>query len=139
MAEEPSDGLRVKTGLPKENGLSPLATQIMDAPTAPVIVIGVLRLDDIVHHVAADSRTGVLDISQIEADLTADEVRVVMGVLARAQERRTGRVAITGIDGEPTGELEPPEEETTDAAGTVAIDDGSGEPMFVAPPLASVQ
>lgn len=88
-------GISVRTGLPKNNGVAPLADVLVDDTTRPTVAIGVLHVEDVVYHVKADTRTAILRFAQIEAsDLTDAEREQVIKILNAARERRTGQVPL---------------------------------------------
>lgn len=115
-------GISVRTGLPKNNGVAPLADVLVDDTTRPTVAIGVLHVEDVVYHVKADTRTAVLRFAQIEAsDLTDAERETVVKILNAARERRTGQVPLP-LDEVSDKAVDPPIE----AAGGGHVE-GQGE------------
>lgn len=95
--DEGSVGIKVLAGLPDANGLPAIAENLLDDPR-PVYALVELRPRHEVHNIDTDSHTLVLRIAQIEplAGAAADKLR---DQLREVREKRTGVVALPGVDG----------------------------------------
>lgn len=136
-------GIELLAGLPKNNGLSPLAGEVLDDPK-PVYALVELRPRKEVHNIDTDSHTVVLRIGQIEA-LAGEAGKAVRDQLVTAREQRTGERPMIGSDGgiEPDAAPErhepdtgpggtvPPAEVPTAASDTAA--DADATPAFTPP------
>lgn len=98
MAQE--IGLALRAGLPKDNGLAPRAPDLADDVQRRLVIAAIVRVEDIVTHVTADTQTVVTRFDEIEA-MDDDLAEEVQKLLRRQMERRTGRVQLPGFDGDP--------------------------------------
>jgi len=104
MADEtPSGyaGVKLRGGLPSDNGLAPLADELVNDKTRIVYSVVASKVADIVEHVDNNTKTSVLKIIGIEADLTDEEIHAVRLILDRARVRRTGEQPLFDAAGEP--------------------------------------
>lgn len=95
--DEGSVGIKVLAGLPDNNGLPAIASEVLDNPR-PVYALVELRPRHEVHNIDTDSHTIVLRIVQIEplAGSAADKLR---DQLRAVREKRSGVVPLPGVDG----------------------------------------
>ena len=130
-------GTKLRAGLPKDNGLAPIADELVKDTSQLIVGVVTLGVEDIVNHVKADTQTVVTRISRIEADLNADEATAVLAILSAAQERRTGKTPMIRADGTiAVDDTPPPEEEKHGGEPLTVVEGGKGKhgPDFVEPP-----
>jgi hypothetical protein len=90
--KEPSGfaGIKLRGGLPSDNGLVPLADELVNDKTRIVYFVAAAKVADIVEHVDNGTKTSVLKIIGIEADLVDQEIEALRVIQDRARVRRTG-------------------------------------------------
>lgn len=107
MADEPTGfaGVRLRAGLPQDNGISPLADDLVGDTTRIVHAVVAYKVRDVVQHVERQSSTVVMQMLGIEADLSEDEMHAVRLIFDRARVRRTGEQPMFDAAGEPESPL----------------------------------
>lgn len=83
-------GVKLLAGLPSDNGLAPLADELVNDKTRIVYYVAAAKIKDVVEHVENGTKTSVLKLIGIEADLTDQEAEAIRLILDRARVRRTG-------------------------------------------------
>jgi hypothetical protein len=109
---EAFNGLRLLAGLPKANGLAPLADDLVAAPDSIVVVVATLKVKDLNHHVETDSTTAVTRFQQIEA-IDGAARQTVLDILTKTREDRTGEKAMISPSGEIVVQESPAAERVT--------------------------
>jgi len=94
-------GLKLLGGLPSDNGLAPLAPELVQDKTRIVYFVAAAKVKDVVLHVDNNTQTSVLKLIGVEADLTDEELHALRLILDRARVRRTGEQPLFDSAGEP--------------------------------------
>lgn len=83
-------GVRLRGGLPANNGLATRSEELCDETTTTVFAVTSMRVAAVTHNTENDSRTASMKLLAIEADLLPPEVDVIKLIIDRARVRRTG-------------------------------------------------
>lgn len=99
--EERLFGVQLRGGLPKSNGLAPLAQEFVESPAK--VTFGVFSVTNATTTVNNENgtQTASMKLIGLEADLLPAEIAAVQLVLDRARVRRTGESPLFNLEDMP--------------------------------------